>query len=823
MRDPGEPGIAGVLVQLVGPINGLAPTSGEGRYLFAGLSPGTYSVYVIPIPGVSTLSPNPQVVPLSEDVCAHADNIDFAMADVTPTPGPTPTATPSWTPTATASPTYTSVPTMTPTQTSTATPTRTPTMTPSPTPTFTPSRTPTVTPAPTVTVTPTPLLTPTATLASTPTATPEASPTPTPLPGPDPYEPDDSPAQARPIPVTGVPQIHNLYTADDTDWFQFEGRVGKEYHVQILRIGPRANVVVDVLKSDGLTVLATGDTTLVFIPLERDTYYIRVRPKTPEDVGTGTDYGLSVVERPQVSLCAYVDGFEDDDSWEEANSLPKNGPPAQHNFDVIADEDWHYFLAIAGTTYTITTQNLVPPTDTVLYLYDKDGTTLITMNDDAPGALNLESRIVWTAPEDGRYYIKVRDFTAQAYCTTYEVLLKEGPTTHHVFVSSALQAWGPNLVITPSPTPTTTPTWTPTPSSTVTLPPPFTATPTPTAISTATPTPAFTPIGPTPTWTPTPAPPVAETLLIPGLRVPNGLAVDERLGRLFVVSRETNEVFILDASVPNPLTHRVLGRVSVCADPFGVAVDDLSHKAYVACFSSGQVAVIDGQAARLLKMIQVGPEPSWVAVDSARHRVFVTLHGNDHLAVIDGTSDTWTYSLASDDADDGAWGIAFDPNNNRVYVGYRNSGTITPYDMDTFRPLYSMKVYPFPNDTHRSVYSLAFNPRTNRLYTVGGNNVGKVAVFEVKPYSLGLVTRVSVGIGGYEGGGGLVVNPTTNHVFVSNSKSNTVSVIDGWTNRVLASINVHRDPFGLAVNSRTNVVYVGHREANLVWMLGDVY
>jgi uncharacterized repeat protein (TIGR01451 family) len=47
--------------------------------------------------------------------------------------------------------------------------------------------------------------------------------------------------------------------------------------------------------------------------------------------------------------------------------------------------------------------------DTVLELYDTDGVTLLDENDDyLPGSDG--SRIVWTAPDDGRYYVRVTHF-----------------------------------------------------------------------------------------------------------------------------------------------------------------------------------------------------------------------------------------------------------------------------------------------------------------------------------------------------------------------------------------------------------------------------
>lgn len=300
--------------------------------------------------------------------------------------------------------------------------------------------------------------------------------------------------------------------------------------------------------------------------------------------------------------------------------------------------------------------------------------------------------------------------------------------------------------------------------------------------------------------------------------MPNGLAVDRYLHRLYVASRENGKLFAVDT-----YTYRTVGETAVCPAPFGVGVDEILHRVFVACFTTNRVAIVDGESMRLLSYVDVGPEPSWIAVDSARHRVYVTQHGDNTLGVIDGVSKRWLYALRSDDSDSGAWGIAFDPNLNWVYVGYRDSGTVTPFNMETFRVMPLLKVFPFPDDEYRAVYQLAFNPRTNRLYVVGGNNVGKVAVFETKPEGPGLITRVNVGTGGYDGGGGLVVNQRTNNVFVANSKDNTVSVIDGYTYRVKATINVAEDPFGMAVDSMTNTVFVGHRRANIVWMLGDVY
>ena len=48
-----------------------------------------------------------------------------------------------------------------------------------------------------------------------------------------------------------------------------------------------------------------------------------------------------------------------------------------------------------------------------MYLYDTDGSTLITYNDD--GGTGLASHIAWTAPASGDYYIRVRQYRGSIY------------------------------------------------------------------------------------------------------------------------------------------------------------------------------------------------------------------------------------------------------------------------------------------------------------------------------------------------------------------------------------------------------------------------
>lgn len=60
------------------------------------------------------------------------------------------------------------------------------------------------------------------------------------------------------------------------------------------------------------------------------------------------------------------------------------------------------------------------------------------------------------------------------------------------------------------------------------------------------------------------------------------------------------------------------------------------------------------------------------------------------------------------------------------------------------------------------------------------------------------------------------MNPQTNKVYVSNYGNNTISVIDGNSNKVTNIVKVGTYPKGVAVNSLTNRIYVANYDNSSV-------
>jgi hypothetical protein len=215
--------------------------------------------------------------PTAPDVetATPAMTVTATFPEETFTPGITGTATQ----TATAGDTGTYTRTWTITQSATITGTAT----------ITQTGTITETATETSTVTETGTITETATITQTSTIT--ATYTDTPLPGTadDPYEPDDSIAEAKSITTDGVLQYHNFYTdGSNHDFLYFSASAGSRYIISAAVLYPAAMNIIDVSLRDSAGSLLTffsnnyldagSDTaSYVFNCNTTGTYYLEIK------------------------------------------------------------------------------------------------------------------------------------------------------------------------------------------------------------------------------------------------------------------------------------------------------------------------------------------------------------------------------------------------------------------------------------------------------------------------------------------------------------------------------------------------------------------
>jgi len=207
--------------------------------------------------------------------------------------------------------------------------------------------------------------------------------------------------------------------------------------------------------ADGTWTDLLLDTTEVytrFVGTDDHTYYFRVRAR--DFAGNQSDYTEDDGDAQHtVDICdiAPDDHETDDDAAHAINWFFTNGVSQTYNIHSEGNPDWVKFYAVAGVTYTLLTTDLGGHADTVLYLYDTDGSTLIDYNDDY-WELGYASHIDWQPDVSGMYYASVAHWDPWAYgCTTeYGFSIGSNDTSAPTggIVINADQAYTPSPVVT---------------------------------------------------------------------------------------------------------------------------------------------------------------------------------------------------------------------------------------------------------------------------------------------------------------------------------------------------------------------------------------
>ena len=321
---------------------------------------------------------------------------------------------------------------------------------------------------------------------------------------------------------------------------------------------------------------------------------------------------------------------------------------------------------------------------------------------------------------------------------------------------------------------------------------------------------------------PPPADPAGEPVAAPDTRTfpnipsPNGLAINPLTQRLYVTSRSSNQVLMLDAQ-----TGGILKQVAVGSLPWGIAVNPSNNRLYVANFNSGDVYVLDATTLTRVTIASLGSgaEPTFIGVHPDSGRVLVAGHGRNQLWVLapDGVIEREVATGGN-----GTWGLAVHPYLKRVYVGHRDSANVITFDgNNSWQPIAGQNITPCGATGHP--FALNFNPVNDRLYVACApdQNVSQVKVYRATSGGLSLVASLAASSGGPDGGGGIAINTATNNIFFTNSTSRSVTVIGSNPDRVVATVQAGADPFGAVADPFTGNIFIGNRAANAITVLTD--
>jgi hypothetical protein len=250
-----------------------------------------------------------------------------------------------------------------------------------------------------------------------------------------------------------VPERHGICDLGDVDWFKFGAVGGKVYTIDIPDMDNGLDLSLGVFEENG-NRLTFNDDYNFRNPSQPDSndirpridswrapydgfFYIQVR----DNLGIGgggraytilldsESYGPTPAQITEVCQ----DLFEQDGLPEQAKLITSNETQRGKALCPVGDADWVKFFALRGKTYFIYTDTRpyigsadpsrnpnFPPNpgvqggteagaDTVIYLADRDGVSIVDFNDDIVGGNTLDSQLRFSPSADGFYYAQIKN------------------------------------------------------------------------------------------------------------------------------------------------------------------------------------------------------------------------------------------------------------------------------------------------------------------------------------------------------------------------------------------------------------------------------
>ncbi len=216
--------------------------------------------------------------------------------------------------------------------------------------------------------------------------------------------------------------------------------------------------------------------------------------------------------------------------------------------------------------------------------------------------------------------------------------------------------------------------------------------------------------------------------------------------------------------------------------PSTVAIDPAGHRAFVA--HQQGVRVIDTVHHTVITDVRSVPYAFGIAYDPEHNRIWVATRDAipGRVRVLDGS----TYvPLATLPAGDGVHSVAYNPNTDRVYVSNFGSGTVSVYDAVNLTSITSLTGFGEP--AH-----VAVNAATNKIYVADHGTLKGVAVIDGNTHAWHYIQSTNpalVLLDAY----GVTVDATRNRIYATGISQGRIALIDGATDTIVGAMNFYRE------------------------------
>ena len=263
-------------------------------------------------------------------------------------------------------------------------------------------------------------------------------------------------------------------------------------------------------------------------------------------------------------------------------------------------------------------------------------------------------------------------------------------------------------------------------------------------------------------------------------RRPRGITVARDTSRAFVVNSGSNTLSIIDINT-NRVMHST--NLELGASPSQVVITPDRRTLYVTNTALNSVSVIDAQSFQTIRTVAVGLRPEALALIPSRAGLLVANSGSNTLSLIDTVRNAVAAEIPVDFQPSN---LAVDPTGSQAFVPHLASPRVSIVSLSSLRTVrtvtvgVSAAVLPEGDGSFSRFFVAQTRDRRVSLFDAAVNaQLDSIPVDDEPVY--------------------LELDPEREKLYVVNRGSDTVTVIDKFSRRVRATIQVGKRPYAIAV------------------------
>ncbi|MDY6933988.1 MAG: YncE family protein [Spirochaetota bacterium] len=262
---------------------------------------------------------------------------------------------------------------------------------------------------------------------------------------------------------------------------------------------------------------------------------------------------------------------------------------------------------------------------------------------------------------------------------------------------------------------------------------------------------------------------------------------------LYVTNTDSNSITVI-----NRENDRVVGTIGVDKAPMGIVASPSGDLIYVANSGSNTISVIDTSHHRVIDTVPLnfGLSPREIAISPNGARLYVSNFHSNNVSIVDTVSKSIVGQLSVGNA---PLGIAANTSGNRLYVANSVSNNLSVIDTYYNEVVDTIGVGSNPTDLMID---------QNKLFVA---NAGSSNIFQISVTSLRIEKETIASYGSHKLVMGLMGN-----IYISNMKSNDISIIPSSTNIIIQNIAVGDQPQKMIVDQKRRKLYVANGGSDTV-------